>query len=772
VIYTSGSTGQPKGAMVTQRGLVNFAIALADAINLQPGRRFLQFASFSFDASALQVFPTLISGATLVLHQDPTRLSNQELLDFCTREQVTILDLPASFWQQWVEDLAARNQYLPTSVAVCMTGGERLTRERLHTWQRLAERPVLFFSSYGPTEATITTTLFSTTSDQIDHLTEPDVPLGSKLPNTQIYLLDQQLRPVPIGVAGEVYIGGAGVARGYLGRPDLTAERFIPNPFLETNDERRQTAGDRDSDDRSFVRRPSAFVRLYRTGDLARFQEDGAIIFLGRIDDQVKLRGFRVELGEVEAALRTHPAVRETVVLVREDIADDKRLVAYVVLTNDERRTTNDAEPDSSIVLGPSSFIAELRAFLKERLPEHMLPAAVIVLDAMPLGPNGKIDRQALPAPDWAEVWPRRALLAPRDALELQLTQIWEEVLKVHPIGVTDNFFDLGGHSLSAVGLLARIQKQLKQDLPLSVLFAGPTVEQLAGLLRGQRAAAPASPLVRIQPLGARPPLFLIHPAGGNVLCFFKLAQQLGLDQPCYGLQSPGLEAGQTPLHAIDAMAAHYIDALRTVQPHGPYLLGGWSMGGIVAFEMAQQLSAHGHTVALLALLDTGAPQPHSAAPAPNDARLLVDVIGQEQLPLPFSEFQQLDLDAQLKIVLTCLRQAQLLPPGASLDQARRLMDVFKTNVAALASYLPQPYAGPITLFKTDAPLAAEPSAEPSAETASDDPSMGWQQLSDQPVAIYNVPGTHETLIFEPHVQVLAAQLRACLDALPLQSAH
>jgi thioesterase domain-containing protein/acyl carrier protein len=399
-----------------------------------------------------------------------------------------------------------------------------------------------------------------------------------------------------------------------------------------------------------------------------------------------------------------------------------------------------------------------------------MVPAAFVPLEALPLTPNGKLDRRALPVPTWIKAGSRQSFVVPRDALELELIQIWEDMLKVHPIGVADNFFELGGHSLSAVGLVAQIQKQFKQDLPLSALFERPTIEQMAGLLRAQDGTLAYSPLVRIQPGGSKPPLFLVHPAGGNVLCFFKLAQFLGPDQPCYGLQSSGLEQGQEVLSRIDVMAARYIDALRTVQPEGPYLLGGWSMGGLVAFEMAQQLCRQGHEVALLALLDVGAPLPNSDAAPPNDTKLLVDVIGQEQLPLSFDEFQQLELDEQLNIVLSSLKQANILPPDAGLHQARRLLNVFKANVAAVTNYVPQVYSGRITLFRTGSWIRSDGLAEATLEVQSDDPSMGWCQFSAQPVEVYTVPGTHETLIFEPHVHVLAEQLRACLDMLRLQS--
>ncbi len=756
VIYTSGSSGAPKGAMAHHYGLVNFAVALAGQIGLQPGERFLQFASFSFDASALQVFPTLISGAVLVLHRNPASLANHELLALCVRQRVTVLDLPGSFWQQWIADLAAQGGHLPDAVRVCMTGGESISPDQLRTWAGLARRSVRFLSSYGPTEATVTTTLFGTASDEVEALHIASVPLGARLPNTQVYVLDRHMRPVPIDIPGEVYIGGAGVVRGYLNRPDLTAERFVPNPFtgerLGIGDWRFGSADATISNLQSPISN-----RLYRTGDLARYRSNGTLEFLGRVDQQVKLRGFRIEPGEIEAALRRHGAVREAAVVVREDAPGDKRLVAYIVM-REWRMENGDSASDN--LQSPFSILQkELRDFLKERLPDYMVPAAFVMLDALPLTPNGKLDRRALPAPDWSAEG-ARSLIMPRDNLELQLVRMWEEVLDVHPIGVTDNFFERGGHSLAAVALVAQIHKRFKHDLPLATLFQVPTVEQMAGLLRGQAGSLQYSPLVRIQPAGARRPLFLVHPAGGNVLCFGRLAQLLGPDQPSYGLQARGLDAGQQPLAQIEEMAALYIEAMRTVQAHGPYCLAGWSMGGLVAFEIAQQLRRQGDEVALLALFDTGAPL--AAADPPNDAHLLADVIGMERLPLPFEDFECLDRDEQLRLTLEALKRSNLLPPDADLPHARRLLEVFKASVTAVAHYAPQVYPDQITLFRT----APEQPDEPQ----SDDPTMGWSQLAVQPIEVYPIPGTHSTLLFEPHVRVLAEQLRACLETLRLRS--
>jgi thioesterase domain-containing protein/acyl carrier protein len=495
-----------------------------------------------------------------------------------------------------------------------------------------------------------------------------------------------------------------------LNRPDLTAEKFIPDPFSGA---------------------PGA--RMYKTGDLARYRPDGNIEFLGRADHQVKIRGFRIELGEIEAVLGQHPAVRETVVLAREDAPGEKRLVAYVVA---------DATTDA------------LRRFLQEKLPEPMIPAVVMLLEALPVTPNGKIDRRTLPAPDRSRPELEKAFVAPRDDLELQLAQIWEEVLGVRPVGVRDNFFELGGHSLLAVRLFAVIEKRLDKKLPLTTVFQGATVEHLAGILRQQELPGAQSSLVALRASGSKPPLFLVHPAGGHVFPYIHLAQLLGSDQPCYGLQARGVEVGQDPHTRIEDMAATYIQALQTVQPIGPYCLGGWSMGGVVAFEMAQQLHAQGQHVSLLAMLDGRIPTPDQNFPEENsEAVSLVE----QYFGISFGPMESLaDLpeDEQLAFMLEQAKGAGLVPAELDVAQARRFVELLRSDLRATQAYKLHLYPGRITFFKASETLTG----------TSSDPTMGWSDWATGGVEVHIVPGNHANLMYEPHVETLAGQLTACLN--------
>ncbi|MGB7438932.1 MAG: alpha/beta fold hydrolase, partial [Candidatus Acidiferrum sp.] len=499
-------------------------------------------------------------------------------------------------------------------------------------------------------------------------------------------------------------------ARGYLNRPELTAEKFIPDPFSSE---------------------PGA--RMYKTGDLARYLPDGNIEFLGRADHQVKIRGFRIELGEIEAALGQHPAVREAVVLAREDAHGEKRLVAYVVA---------------------ESTAEEMRHFLKDKLPDHMVPAVFVLLDALPLLSNGKVDRRALPAADRSRPELERSFVAPRDDLELQLAHIWEEILGIRPIGVRDNFFELGGHSLLAIRLFALIEKRLDKKLPLTAVFQGATVEHLADVLRYQATAGPQSSLVAIQPGSSRTPLFLVHPAGGHVFPYVHLAQLLGSDQPCYGLQAKGLEDGQDPHTRIEDMAAHYIQALQTVQPTGPYLLGGWSMGGVVAFEMAQQLRAQDQRVALLALLDSRVPTPEETFPEEDaDAILLVE----RYFGISFGPRESLaehSKDEQLAFILEHAKSAGLVPAELDASQARRFVELLRSDLRATQNYGPHLYPGRVTLFKASETLGG----------TSPDPTFGWSEWASEGVEVHVIPGNHANLVYEPHVEVLAEKLKACLN--------
>ena len=445
VIYTSGSTGNPKGVAVRHQGVVNYTTVMIERIGLHAGHRFLQFASLSFDASVVQIYPTLLSGATLVTHRAPAEVPNLDLLEYCEERGVTVIDLPAGFWQQWVEEVLAQGRKLRAQFEVCMTGGDKTPPQTLRKWAALSQANALFISSYGPTEGTVGTTLFTTTRDEVLNGQASDVSMGWPLANTRVYVLDpREWRPAPEGVPGELFIGGAGVTRNYLNTPALTAEKFVPDPFG-----------------------PDPGGRLYRTGDLARFRPGGELEFLGRIDQQVKIRGARIELGEVEAALKDHPAVRECVALVDEDETGDKYLVGYVTLHAEEAPTT-----------------ASLRQFLRNRLPAHMIPTAFVTLAEMPLTPNGKVDKKKLLELAPADAGAAGEYVAPRTAIEETLAAVWRDVLKAERVGAHDNFFALGGHSLIATQLISRVRDVFHVEVPLASLFEQPTVAELGRVVQ------------------------------------------------------------------------------------------------------------------------------------------------------------------------------------------------------------------------------------------------------------------------------------------------
>jgi thioesterase domain-containing protein len=518
------------------------------------------------------------------------------------------------------------------------------------------------------------------------------VPLGRPIPNVQIYLLDATGAPVAVGVRGEIYIGGAAVARGYLNQSEQTAARFIANPF--TND---------------------TTARLYRTGDLARYLPDGRVEFLGRVDHQVKVRGFRVELDEIELALRQHMGVGEVVVLAREDTLGDKRLVAYVVATSDVLTA------------------ADLRAFLKLRLPDYMLPAAFILLPTLPLTSNGKLDRLALPAPTHERDGDTSALIEPRDNIERHLVKIWEDLLKRSPLGVRDNFFEIGGHSLLAVQLIDQIEKTFNRCLPLDTLwFRGGTIEALASILREECQSRGNPELVPMKS-GSRRPLFVLHTLGGNLFHYFDLLRHLNVEQAVYGLQARGVYGTDCPDHAVEAIATHCIEAMRTVQPDGPYLVAGYSSGGVVAFEVAQQLAAAGQRVALLALLDTYAPR---AGPVWSWIDELAALRTGKRNPRQLQELAYFSVLHTLK-----------------LKPLRRFRTVGEAHRWAHWSYRPQAYLHPIEFFiVTD------------SENRAGTDSLGWARWTNGSLRIHRLPGHHRSMLKPPVVEELAARLQACID--------
>jgi thioesterase domain-containing protein/acyl carrier protein len=497
--------------------------------------------------------------------------------------------------------------------------------------------------------------------------------------------------------------------------------------------------------------------RMYRTGDLGRWRADGNLEYVGRRDHQVKVRGHRIETGEIEVALSAHRGVDGAVVVAREDVRGEKQLVAYIVSKS-----------------APPPQADDLRNHIKESLPDFMVPSVFVFLESFPLTCNGKLDRKTLPPP----VSDGRAaggnFLPPRDNLEFQLTELWGDILEVKNVGVKDDFFSLGGHSLMAVRLMARIREQYCQALPLSALFQYPTVERLASILRGQVAPSPYSPVVEIRSGNSRTPFFCVHPLGGEVVCYVDLARCLPTGQPFYGLQARGMD-GEGPLTSVEEMAYHYIQAMRAVQPAGPYMIGGWSFGGMVAFEMARQIREAGETVGLLAIIDAGVPRRDEAGetvelltiidagvprrdgdvpdvPELDDTEFMLYLFG-HYISISREEFELLTPEEKSDYLLKELKAKGIFPPDFGPVEARFYYDLAKANFLASLKYAPRPYDGKVTLFRS------------SERPDSTDPTLGWGQLAARGVDIHVVAGRHHEIVLRPHVQSLAEALMTSLNA-------
>lgn len=719
IMYTSGSTGRPKGVVVTHKNILSRFATGEDTLTVSPNKFMAHVSNTSFDASTLEIWGTLLNGGCVVILPTQVVLSPSLLEYGIQKNKINMMFLTTSLFHQMV----ANRPEVFKALDWCSFGGEavatRWVREILTLYPHLK-----LLNGYGPTESTV----FATTLPiyHVDETTD-SIAIGKPVPNTKIYILDGYFRLVPTGVIGDLYIGGDGLARGYLNRPQLTAEKFIPNPFSSD---------------------PGG--RLYSTGDVASYRADGNIEFHGRSDRQVKIRGFRIEPDEVEDAIANLPDVKDAVISVQLSPWNEKALVAYVI-AHHEDLTADDVD-----------------AQLREKLPAYMVPATYVFLDSLPLNPNGKIDNDKLPAPT---VWGGTALnkvAPPRTVAELQLFHIWREVLGLDAIGIQDDFFCIGGHSLLAVHLISRIREQFSKDIPLASLFESPTIEQLAVLIseEGGGVEKESSPLVTIQPAGSEPPLFFVSGAGGNVFYFHHLAMALGSHRPFVALQAKGVNGRSKPLTTIEEMATYYIDSLQAIQPTGPYYLGGHSFGSWVAFEMARQLSAKGEDIAVVIVLDTPSPSAHSLLSDIqfDDVERLVKITqimkrwGDSPLHISQDDLQSLTPDERLIVIAQKIKDARIVPQETTLEQVIALIEVFKANDEALDKYHPGNtiIPCPILLFQA-------------SETNDEDVDMrtweldssywGWDNYTTDAVTVHTVDGDHVTMLSESPAKKLATCL-------------
>ena len=701
LIYTSGSTGRPKGVQITHANLVHSTHSRALYYGPESGR-FLLLSSFSFDSSLAGIFGTLCQGGTLVVTPGPVQSNLMRLAALVDRYQISHLLCVPSLYSLLLEQ--AKEVQLD-SLRTVIVAGEACPIDLAE--RHFASLPqTQLFNEYGPTEATVWSTVYRFPQEG-----GKTVAIGRPIPNTRVYVLDPRMNPVPVGVPGELYIAGPGVARGYFNQPAETREKFVLDIFSDTTG-----------------------ARLYKTGDLVRYLPDGNLEFLGRLDHQVKIRGLRIELEEIEACILEHRNVRQTVVSLREEPAMEPELIAYIV----------SAEPDR--------FDAEeLRHFLGKKLPEAMVPSTVVMLDKLPLMANGKVNRQALAAPARVS---EKQFVAPKTALESKLLELWQDVLGKQGFGVTQNFFDLGGHSLLIAKLLLRIEQRFGRRLSLADVFQLPTVRQLATILDRRREAPVQHPaIVPVQPQGSKPALFWVR--GGSFL--LPLAKRLGTDQPLLGLHLPPTDASQlaTP-YTLEDIAAGLVARMREVQPAGPYYIAGLCVNGVIAYEMARQLLSKGQEVALLGLFDAQNPAFYQDFSQEGRLRVLW-----KRAQTQFSNFKRqkwsdfagerlVGIRRHLSVRYWRIHNAFHLRVNE-----KGLEDLDTIVHPASFDYRPGPHPGgaKVVFFQsTDWP---------------DGPywqfHASWDGVISEGMEVFRIPGGHESMFYEENVDELAAKLKLCL---------
>jgi amino acid adenylation domain-containing protein len=693
VIYTSGSTGTPKGVAVPHRAITRLVVN-SDYASLTPDDVVAQASNSSFDAATFEIWGALLNGARLAVVRKDAALSPRDLAAEIGRHRISAVFLTTALFNLAAREFPAAFK----SLRHLLFGGETVDPKCVAEILRHGP-PERLLHVYGPTETTTFASWYRVNSVADEAAT---VPIGRPIANTEIYLLDRYLNPVPIGVVGEIYIGGDGLAQGYLNHPGLTAEKFIRHPF---------------SDD------PQA--RLYKSGDLGRYLADGNIEFLGRVDDQIKIRGFRVEPGEIENVLGQNAAVRQALVMVREDSPAGKYLVAYVVPSRE-----------------PAPTAPELRNFLKQSLPAYMIPAVFVVLERFPLTPNGKVDRQALPLPSEMPPDSQAGYAPPTGVIEQELARIWEELLPVRPIGAEDSFFDLGGHSLLAVQMVRRIEQECGERIPLTTVLAGPTIKHLAEALRKQRIGDDRSLLVKVQSGGAKRPLFFLHGdfSRGGFYCL-SLARRLGEDRPFYALAPHGLNGTSVP-ETVEEMAASYLDMIRAVQPEGPYVLGGYCNGGTVAFEIAQQLLRQGQRVELVVLVAVSGQRSFHKRLAHRLTHGIGNLLG-------FGSEEKLRLFLGLRAGVRFIRRHYRRALGITHSE-RADYHFTRLYTRTLSGYLLKSYPGRVALFW--------PSDLGPCERAL----RKWQRTAPQ-AEIQAVPGNHFSCISR-HPEALGDCIKTCLE--------
>ena len=696
IFYTSGSTGKPKGVMHTHRSVVNNIDTAYAVLGVRADDIILQLTSAAYDMSLRDLIGPLLRGVHVVLASEWQIKNPAEIISIMQAQNISaVLGTVPSFLSALVDTVSDQGARIP-ALRLVAAGGETYSRDLAQRMLATFGQQVCLYNCYGLTEVTGIGTVCRIADVPPD---QAMIPIGRPPPNVNVYVLDRSLQPTGIGVPGELYLAGPGVAKGYVNRPELTAERFIRSPF-------------------------DSGTILYRTGDRGRWLACGELEFLGRMDRQIKLRGYRIEPGEIEVSLCEHAAVRQAVVEVYEPMPGERRLAAYVV--------SNAASGNS---------IASLREHLRKRLPGYMIPSQFVILDELPLTARGKVDHPALSLLAGTQRLPVEAFVKPETPVETSLAAIWKDVLGVDRIGIHDNFFDLGGHSILAVRLIALLERMFGVSLPLSVLFEYPTVETLSQAVEERDSHLSRSTVVCLQKGDNGPPFFCVPPAASSVNHFAQLVRILSSEIPFYGMQALGLEPGEVPQDRIEDMAARYIADMRAIQPNGPYYIGGRCLGAYSAFEVALQLADSGEDVALLALLDPTAPPGMR-----RDLRYYLRRAGY------FSRRKQL-MRAVLRRVSWAFRQVHRLRVLRYLGSRhiRRIQRTYTAHMHAQETYTPRVYAETITFFA-------------SREEYSPDNSRSlWGNLTSGEFDLHLVPGTHRTMSAGPHLRTLVQELEGVI---------